>query len=188
MNWQTIIRHYRIKHLPNHRKETQWFANQPTLADAIAKATMAENHCGKRYRHQCRIPRQILRASFQKLYRKEDAIRACESFDELHSLIKLTLKNISGIGELYCYDTALRIGAKLNLHPQTVLLHAGTRKGASLIADIRGRDSLDRDCLPLQLRRLPPEQVEDILCIYEDRIKEMHNQSLHRIADKSGSR
>jgi hypothetical protein len=169
-------------------EETQWFTSQATLADAIARAAMAENHCGKRYRHQCRIPRKILRVSFQKLCRKEDAIRACESFDELHNLIKLTLKDIAGIGELYCYDTALRIGAKLNLHPQTVLLHAGTRRGASFVTDIRGRKSLSRDDLPLQLRQLPLEQVEDILCIYKDRIKEMHNQSVHRITDKSGSR
>jgi hypothetical protein len=131
----------------------------------------AENHRGKRYDHQRRIPREVLEVSLQKLRSKEDAIRVCESFDKLHELIQETLKDIVGIGELYCYDTAMRIGAKLNLHPKTVLLHAGTRRGAALITDIRGRTCLTRRDLPPELRRLPPEQVEDILCIYKDRIE-----------------
>lgn len=163
-----------MKHLPNHTEEIEWFVNQPTLADAITKAAMAENCHGKRYGHQCRIPYRTLQTAFQKLRVREDTIQACGSFEELHNLIKSTLESIAGIGELYCYDTALRIGARLNLHPQTVFLHAGTRKGASLVTNIRGKDSLGKDCLPLDLQRLPPEQVEDILCIYKEKIKEMY--------------
>jgi len=180
MDWYTIIRHYQIKNLPNHRKETEWFANLTTLANSIEKATMAENCYGKRYRHQCRIPHRVLQTSFQKLKADEESVRACISFEELHTLIKLTLKSISGIGELYCYDTALRIGARLGLTPRTVYLHAGTREGASFITDIRGKDFLGRECLPSELRQLPPEQIEDILCIYKDEIKEMHNKTIHR--------
>ena len=89
-----------------------------------------------------------MKASLQKLCSKEGSIRVCESFDKLQDLIKETMKDILGIGDLYCYDTTLRIGAKLRLHPQTVLLHAGTRKGAALIADIRGRNYLNRENLP----------------------------------------
>ena len=69
----------------------------------------------------------------------------------------------------------------------TSLKDCGKKPSSSLSQDVRGRNSLGRDYLPLQLRRLPSEQVEDILCVYKNRIKEMRNQSLQRIADKSGS-
>jgi len=42
-------------------------------------------------------------------------------------LIDTALEPIPGLGELYVYDTTLRIGAKLNLFPDKVYLHAGTR-------------------------------------------------------------
>jgi hypothetical protein len=170
-----VIRHYRTKHLPKHRAEIQWFVDQPNLAATIERAALAQNHRGKRCDHQRRIPRDVLKAAFRKLHSKENEIRACKSFDELHELILETLKDIRGIGELYRYDTALRIGAKLNLQPRTILLHAGTRAGASIITNTRGRHCLSREDLPLELRRLPPEQVEDILCIYKNRIERLHN-------------
>lgn len=156
--------------------EIAWFVNQPTLGDAITKAAMAENRHGKRYSHQCRIPCHVLQSALKELRAGEEVIRACVSFEDLHLFIKSTLKHILGIGELYCYDAALRIGAKLNLHPQKVYLHAGTRKGAALVTDTKGKHYLGTDCLPVELQQLPPEQVEDILCIYREKIKEIHNE------------
>ena len=179
MNWRDIICHYRMCHLPNHKKEMKCFAGQSTLSVAIAKAAMAENPDGKRHDHQHRITERALKGSFRKLRSKENAIRSCKSFQELYQLIERTLKSISGTGDLYYYDTALRIGAKLDLHPKSVFLHAGTKKGASFIIDVCGKSSLERNCLPSELRRLPPDQVEDILCIYKDEIKGMHLDVLH---------
>jgi len=160
-----------MKHLANHRAEVQWFEDQPTLAAAIEKAAFAEDHRGKRYNHQRRIRKDALNDAFQRLRSSEDAIGNCHSFNELHALILEVLEDISGIGELYCYDTALRIGAKRKVRPRTVLLHAGTRVGASVFTDTHGKDRLTGKDLPPELRRLPPEQVEDILCIYKDRIE-----------------
>lgn len=48
-------------------------------------------------------------------------------------LIDTALETIPGLGELYVYDTTLRIGAKLNLFPDKVYLHAGTRLGATAL-------------------------------------------------------
>jgi hypothetical protein len=93
----------------------------------------------------------------------------------LYTLIATTLTGVRGLGELYCYDTALRIGAKLRLRPEAVFLHAGTRYGASLVADIRRLPWLNRADLPVGLQSLPPEQVEDILCIYADHIQKMRS-------------
>jgi hypothetical protein len=49
----------------------------------------------------------------------------------------LELVDVPGIGELYVYDTALRIGAKLGVFPEKVYLHAGARIGVRNL----GRDA-----------------------------------------------
>jgi hypothetical protein len=182
MNWQTVIRHYRMNHLPKHRAGIQWFVNQPTLAIAIEMAALARDSRGKRFGHQRRIPQVVLRAALQELRSRAPEIQACKSFNELHELIEDALNGVKGVGELYFYDTALRIAANLHLRPETVLLHAGTRVGARLITEVRGRRWLTRKDLPAELRRLPAEQVEDILCIYKDRIGGLHNRLPQRTA------
>jgi hypothetical protein len=78
------------------------------------------------------------------------------------------VRSVHGIGELYVYDTALRLGAHLRLLPGEVYLHAGMRRGARALGlDHRVR-SLAPTKLPTPLRRLRPYEMEDVLCIYED--------------------
>lgn len=57
-------------------------------------------------------------------------IARAESSEALHALVARQLREVAGIGELYVYDTAFRIGAYLRLPPTRVYLHAGTRDGA----------------------------------------------------------
>ena len=57
-------------------------------------------------------------------------LEACRDFRQLFELVRDLIEPIPGIGELMVYDTALRIGAKLNLKPMRVYLHAGARAGA----------------------------------------------------------
>ena len=65
------------------------------------------------------------------------------------------------------YDTVLRIGAKLDLFPDRVYLHCGTREGARALG-LKWRDPwLKVDELPRELRRLKPHEIEDFLCIYK---------------------
>jgi hypothetical protein len=62
------------------------------------------------------------------------------------------------------YDTALRIGAKLNLFPTRVYLHAGTREGVRGL-DAR-EDALYVADLPRKFHALKPHEIEDVLCIF----------------------
>jgi hypothetical protein len=89
------------------------------------------------------------------------------SFEQLHELVHRTVEPISGLGELYVYDTALRIGAKLGLSPKVVYLHAGTRKGAKNLGFKPSRDTISIAALPRALRTLEPREIEDLLCIYK---------------------
>jgi hypothetical protein len=82
--------------------------------------------------------------------------------------VDAAVRSVRGIGELYAYDTALRLGAHLRLLPRHVYLHAGTRRGARALGLDHRAKSLATTSLPAALRRLRPHEIEDVLCIYED--------------------
>jgi hypothetical protein len=89
------------------------------------------------------------------------------SFEQLHKLVRRTVEPIPGVGELYVYDTALRIGAKLGVSPEMVYLHAGTRKGAKNLGFKSSCDTISITELPRALHKLEPREIEDLLCIYK---------------------
>ena len=51
------------------------------------------------------------------------------------------------------YDTAVRIGAYLNLEPEEVYLHAGTKKGAAALG-FKHRKTIDPKVLPREFQSL----------------------------------
>jgi len=100
-----------------------------------------------------------------------DEIATAKTFDHLHNTIEKLVGNISGIGELYIYDTALRIGAKLGLEPDKIYLHRGTREGAKYLGLNFEKKYLEITEVPAELRTLKPREIEDVLCIYKDQFK-----------------
>lgn len=135
MRKEAIIRTY-ITHIrPRINKELDWFRQQPTLSEAIRLAALTVNSKGKRYSHQRRLSKTVLEQARDILLENEKAIEACrdQDFDDLLTLLEQLLIPIKGLGELYVYDTALRIGAKVGLLPRRVYLHAGTRVGAKAL-------------------------------------------------------
>jgi hypothetical protein len=81
--------------------------------------------------------------------------------------VKKTVSRIPDLGELYYYDTALHIGAKLGLMPVKVYLHAGTKDGARRLKLSCRNKTIDFDQLPIELRCLAPYEIEDFLCIFK---------------------
>jgi hypothetical protein len=76
--------------------------------------------------------------------------------------------------KLASYDTALRIGFKLNKLPEDVYLHAGTQKGSAALKltghrSVLGIDQV-REKYP-EFSRLKPHEIENFLCIYKDKLK-----------------
>jgi hypothetical protein len=123
----------------------------------------------KRHDHQRRIPVDILEVAKRRLQECANELRNASSFDELYALIESKIGNVSGIGDLTVYDVAHRIGAYLNLEPQSVYLHAGTRDGARLFG-LQGREIHHYE-LPLAFQKLSPAEIEDCLCIYREHIR-----------------
>jgi hypothetical protein len=174
MNLKAVVQHYLVNRHPQHERELTWFRTQASLEDALRIAGEAQNDEGKRYSHQRRIRLRPLMEATKRLVELHDDMRRCSSFHELWTLIRGNLKPIRGIGELYIYDAALRIGAHLGRKPKRVYLHAGTRIGArkfGLLPRSGGRrEWLELNELPPLLRDLPPSDVENLLCIYAKRL------------------
>lgn len=167
---RVILRTYATQIRPRLEKELDWFRRQPALREAIRLAALAVNSRGKRYAHQRRLRREVLERARDVLLRNEKAIAGCVDFDELYALLDRVLCPIKGLGELYVYDTALRIGARLGHLPQRVYLHAGTRLGARALGLDISAGTLETSQLPAWLHVLPAHEVEDVLCIFKDHL------------------
>ena len=165
---KTIVRTYIDRIRPRAQAEINWFAHQPSLDAAIEKAALAVNSRGKRYSHQRRIKRVAIQEALSILSNESGHIKRARTFAELFELINAALEDIPGIGELYVYDTTLRIGAKLNLFPDRVYLHAGTRLGARSLG-LRTAATLKMSELPKEFCALKPHEIEDVLCIFKDK-------------------
>ena len=122
-----------------------------------------------RHPHQRRIPENVLREAHQRL--KKCRLDGCASFEELHDVVQQAIGDIRGIGPLTVYDIALRFGAFLNLEPQVVYLHRGTRRGAVALGFVRKQKTLERKDLPSEFLCLRSREIEDCLCIYEDELR-----------------
>lgn len=101
--------------------------------------------------------------------RKSD-IAQCEDFDGLFRVVDEEASRYNGIGDLAVYDIAMRIGVALGLSPDRVYLHAGAKQGARNLGIPSRSRSVPMMDLPEPLRRLSPDDVENFLCIYKERL------------------
>lgn len=136
---------------------------------------MARTAEDKRHPHQRRIPARSLEEARDRLLAVD--LESSTSFEDLCSKVEETIGDIHMIGDLGIYDTALRIGAFLEIEPELVYLHRGTRDGARVLGLGRGRTSLRVDEVPAEFSRLRPYEIEDCLCIYKSELGRLALQS-----------
>lgn len=170
-----IVEHYKRQLRPLAERELSWFRDQPDFKSAVTKASRAINSAGRRYSHQCRIRRKAMAHAIRALRKAVAKLEAAVTFDELIQKVADIAATIPGIGDLYVYDTALRIGAHLGLAPTRVYLHAGTRTGAfQLGIGTRGRAYLEvAEVLAVapEFEELTAGEMEDVFCIYKDQLQ-----------------
>lgn len=156
-----------------HRKhccdDDEFYERQPTLAGAIEKAGMAMRAPGKRCSHHTRKPVALLREATRRLLEIEAALASASDFEALMECVDAAVADLRGLGDLYTYDTTLRIGYKLRILPNRVYLHAGTRAGAAALGLDVKRATIPRREFPPPLSRFSAAAIEDVLCIYKDR-------------------
>jgi hypothetical protein len=166
--FEHILRHYDQHHRTRADAELWWFVRQPSLHAAITNAALARTSSGKRFDHQRRLAPAALKDAARALLDAERDIATCRTFDDLYALIRDRTRHLWNNAELYWYDTALRIGAKLGLQPRSVYLHCGTLIGARRLHLPTTPVSLERSMFPPGLCDVEARTLEDILCIYKD--------------------
>lgn len=168
MDLAAVVRHYKAKYRARAKLELDSFRAEKSLGAAIARAALAAKPDGRRYSHQRRLKPEDLARSAEKLATRIAAIERAQNFGILLDEIKSAVGHLAGLGELYIYDTALRIGAKKGTLPARIYLHAGTRAGARALGiDVKQRKVIDKFELPAELHELELHEVEDLLCIYK---------------------
>jgi hypothetical protein len=168
-----VVDHYIGDHRECAQRERRYYAIQRSVAAAARAAALCTLPGGKRHPHQHRIPASVLQRAVAALSAGD---WSADTFHDLYLQVRSIIGPIRGVGELMLYDVATRIGAKLELEPELIYLHAGTREGARALG-LRGA-TIAKSELPEVFGRLTPGEIEDCLCIYK--------ADLHRLA--SGTR
>lgn len=170
MNLNHIRDLYLRNFWPNLQQLLYWYKKQNSLREAIIHASLGHTEKMNRHSHQRRISNFAIDTARIKLHNIERKIQRTTFFHDLYLLIDETIKPIKGIGNLYIYDSALRIGSFLDIEPEKVYLHAGTRKGAIALGINKKLNEINLHMLPKELWLLRPLQGEDLLCIFKNKI------------------
>ena len=121
----------------------------------------------KKHPHQWRIPWPALESFHRNLSGYAHELRDAADFDQLLGVV--TKAKAPKIGELACYDTALRIGAHFNKLPErTVYLHAR----ACLHGDPKSI-TVERDHFheAFSEYKMTAYEIEDFLCRFHKHLK-----------------
>ncbi|RZJ08062.1 MAG: hypothetical protein EON50_20180 [Acidovorax sp.] len=163
---QQIVDHYIRCKRPDLLSELQWFKEQPTFSGAVEEAVRARSKLGQRLSHQRRLLTTVIPASIPVVLGSLPKLQQAKNFDEVFSLLSLVLQKVYGAGDLYIYDTALRIGAPMDLLPEQVYLQAGAAAGASKLLGRRVPRLLPLSKFPATFQRLQAYELENLLCCY----------------------
>lgn len=172
---KAIVADYISRHRWRARAERRWYRKHPSVKSAVESAALAQGLIGTcrrhvqpgKHPHQWRLRQSALRQARRRLIRRLPEIQSCQSFDDLHEILRVVVNRIDGLGELYAYDTAARIGAKRGLAPRRVYLHRGTREGARNLGFDPSRTTIPRNEFPAELRVLAAHEIENLLCVYK---------------------
>jgi hypothetical protein len=74
-------------------RKREWFANQPSLADAMGRSCVAQNSKGNRYSYQRRLTKAGLQQALRALQEATGTIRRARDF-ELFNLIRDEVESI----------------------------------------------------------------------------------------------
>lgn len=170
---EAIVAEYIVSHRDELSDQMDWFGDKrQSLPEAIRRVAAALNRRDKRLSHQWRLSGGVLAESARRLHLAREKLRGAKNFEELHGIVDLTIGPIPGVGPLYVYDTALRLGSYLDAMPDRVHLHAGARLGArTMLGPGRSRGpSLSLSEMPKPYRELRAFEVENLLCCYHKRL------------------
>jgi hypothetical protein len=161
-----LVDEYLAEHVQRLRERLDFFKALGSIEEVIDRAPEGRGADGKMHPHQHNVGYEICRAVAKKLLVRKSEIESCTSFEELIRLVEES--RVYRFGELSIYDCALRIGSALGVLPTKVHLHSGAAEGYRKLTSKSAPDSVTPEELPEAVRRLPPHEIEDFLCIFSD--------------------
>lgn len=167
-----IVRAYITRKRVDAAAELQSYATLQSIKAVIQFAALCQDpRTLKRHPHQRRIPQQALVQARDRLLKAD--LGECRTFHQLLEEVDKEIGGIDGIGTLTVYDISTRLGAFLQLEPDRVYLHCGTRDGARHLLPVAGRTWIWPNELPTAFSALRPRELEDCLCIFKKQLKEL---------------
>jgi hypothetical protein len=146
--------------------------NQKDLASAISVAALSINHLSKKHNHQRRQKKSDLTKLKDNLLKRKQDIKYASDFANLLEVVEEC--KVKEVGDLACYNVANRLRSRLGKYPKFVYIHAGTKKGLEnlLGQKVKSRYLNKFDLSePFKSSTLTCHEIEDILCIYKERLK-----------------
>ena len=149
----------------------------PSWGVAVDRAVASRRPNGKMHNHQSKVKEADRREFGERIQREwpKPGNRWPEEFDAFYD--RLWEIRPEGIGPVTTYDVAVRVGAFLELEPQSLYLHAGVRQGWLALCPVEpfgfrrrwaGIDRIRTGWWPDEVKPLPADELEDFLCTYRE--------------------
>ena len=189
---QMIVEDYALS-ADDRRVEADWWrASGQAFEVAIVRAARAQLENGKRHPHQRRLSAAVLERCAEALLLIADQLESVNRFHQLLTMIEDAYEGIRGAGELAAYDTADRLRHRLGLASEHIVyLHAGTRRGARLLAGGRLADhdgwGIVRHQVHPDLHVLSNHEIEDVLCSYRGALVLPPNEAAKWLEDRASA-
>ena len=106
-----VVRDYRSRYSDGVTEERDFFASRRNLREAVRLAARARTARDQRHPHQRRIPEAVLGKCEAVLLASLPSLSRANDFDALFEVVRGSIGDIHGVGELLVYDTTTRIGA-----------------------------------------------------------------------------
>lgn len=167
MNLANDIKKYITVSLP-HLKQGECHFKKMSLEEAVSKSASAINVYGKIDNHQRRIGKNLLNLGASMMITNIEKLKKCKTFKEIFEISEEVKNSVLGLGDLWSYDTALRIGFNKNLYPKDVYVQAGVKKGVEKLfyPKIKKGRCLPMSIFPSEFHILKPHEIENFLCIW----------------------
>ena len=169
-SYAAVVQHYVLHRREQLHEELRHFSKQPSFDLALNQAVLAVDRRGKRLSHQRRLPTQVIPKSLPLITAARSSLAKSQTFDELFDQVETILNAVPKAGDLYRYDTSLRMGAYLGLYPTRVFLQTGAYDGAREVSRGFTERSVPLSRFPEPFHSLAPFEVENLLCIYKGKL------------------
>jgi len=173
MSLSKDIEEYKDTSLINLNKIRKYYESLD-FDDAIKKAAQGKNPDGGLNSHQYRLGYDLCERSSRIISKDEykRRIYKAKTFIDIFQVTEEIRMNTPKLGNLWSYDTALRIAFNKdrdeNMLPNKVFVQCGVKKGVKKILNgklPKGR-SLPVDIFPEEVQKLKPYQIENFLCVW----------------------